>query len=190
MKSNYTLSTPHIRRCRHVHFTIPLSQDHPSSPQRPEPPIVKPIASHGGHHTKFAATIHLRETKVLWTFSPTPKNMIQLRPSFSRKAPAPQKVRTKISSSQSHQCQNRSRNSKRPALTPAPAPSPQILEELNTHEKASVKSIDTSTPLIHIPFATLGLMVRFRPTRHYIGKNTVRNIKKIHGLILQLQSLN
>jgi hypothetical protein len=34
-------------------------------------------------------------------------------------------------------------------------------------------------------------MVRFRPTRHYIGKNTTRNIKKvIHGLILQLQSLD
>jgi hypothetical protein len=32
-------------------------------------------------------------------------------------------------------------------------------------------------------------MVRFRPTRHYIGKNMTRNIKKvIYGLILQLQS--
>jgi hypothetical protein len=191
MESNDTPSTPHIRLSKHVHFNSTPSQVQPSSPQRPESPIAKPIASHS-HHTRLAAALYLRETKSLMDILTNSQDYDTNEAPVLPKSTPSKKARSKnCPKNPARATKNRSRNSKRPAPTPVPAPTPQILEDLNTREETFVISIDNSIPLVHIPFDTLGLMVRFRPTRHYIRKNTARNIKKIiHRLILQLQSLD
>jgi hypothetical protein len=82
---------------------------------------------------------------------------------FLPESTTPTKARTKKSPvkrpARATIAKNRSRNSKRPVPPPAPPPPPPpVLEELNTHEEASLRPIDAATPLIHIPFETLGLM--------------------------------
>lgn len=79
-----------------------------------------------------------------------------------------------------------------PELSPSHTQLLSIFEEPRFVEESSTDLPDLyiSTPLIHIPFDTLGLLTRYRPTRHFVGKSTARNIKKIfHKIIKDLQSL-
>jgi hypothetical protein len=65
-----------------------------------------------------------------------------------------------------------------------------ILTPQEVEDSSELSRLDPSTPLIDIPLQSLGVLVKYWPTRIFQPRNVSRNIKRIiHKIVLQLQAL-
>jgi hypothetical protein len=70
------------------------------------------------------------------------------------------------------------------------APAAPFLIPQEVEDSSELSQLNPSTPLIDIPLQTLGVLVKYRPTRIFQPRNVARNIKRIiHKIVLQLQAL-
>jgi hypothetical protein len=84
----------------------------------------------------------------------------------------------------------RSRRRTSPAQSGSTAQAAPILTPQEVEDSSELSQLDPSTLLIDIPLQTLGVLVKYRPTRIFHPRNIARNIKRvIHKTVLQLHAL-
>jgi hypothetical protein len=84
----------------------------------------------------------------------------------------------------------RSRRRTSPAQSVSTAQAAPVLTPQEVEDSSELSQLDPSTPLIDIPLQSLGVLVKYRPTRIFQPRNVARNIKRImHKIVLQLQAL-